>query len=665
MATETENIKDLKNWIDYSGAEPKVKEVYELLKQFMEAPEREEWLKQRKLNWDAVGKNIMWTADEEKELALTGQLPIVANECNKGVQASTAIATDNKPNINFLPRKGGSLYLSELCKRGHDLVWEQNRGQILLHQAVWECKTSGLTGMDSFFDRNKGIFGQARMDCLKPTGIYFDPNSTKSDYSDSDIIKAYPRTKKYIRDKYGKKITDDDMSFGRDMIVKSEEEGEKSTGLTSGDSYTMEDGKRDENTGEKQPKNIWEIEALLLRTRDEFIVTVTFAEGEPKTFRLRGSEEKEAKERINELYAEQGIVDVEMFQTKVVVRDQIIIVGKKIIEENENPYGEDPDGDPIQKINLLGHSLTDSAYPTCPTTFALPLNREKNKRKSQHVYATSIMNNPVIVEPANSTKWEGKPGTAGSRVMVDKNAGFPPQYLLGGVNTQDFMSYDIQLSKDIQDQYDTPDVVLGRAPVNRKDSSGKAIAYLQDLAGVMSKPFISKLEEFLERIGRANLAIMLQNWKRHQWEALLDEKDWEEWVPEDEKAAIEAQGMPQIGPDGMPMPQDQMQPQKPKGPSGEEIRARWMEAIDLLAPIEGEPNIDIMDFHIKVQAGSSMPTNRMAKQAEALEQVREGLLDPETYWEQTDSTLKDKVVPRLKTMNAMLAQQGAMGKKKK
>jgi hypothetical protein len=698
---DKENLEDLSDWIKNSGGDPKVKEVYELLRQYMDSPKRREWQEQRKKNWEAVGENKMWTDQEIKELESTGQLPIVANECNKGVQAATAIATDSKPIINFYPRKSESLYLAELVKRGHDLVWDQNRGRIVLHDAIYECKTSGLVAIDSYFDKNKGIFGKVVFEKLKPTGIYFDDNSEKSDYSDTDIIKAYPRTIRYIKSKYGDKVKDEDLSFGGELLGKTSEEEGKSTGLTAGDSYTLPDAKGSpDEAGSKQPKNIWEIEALLLETRDEFIVTVEFNDySDPLVFRVEGKT-KEAEyegaegagkllEIFEELHISQEQVEarlerkidetlleiikkVEIYPTKVEIRVQRIIVGKKLIEENINPYGEDPDGDPVLKINILGHSLTDSAYPTCPTTFALPINREKNKRRSQWIYTTSVLNNPPRIEPANKVKWEGKPGTPGAVAKVDTNSPFPPSYMQGGVtNTQDYMAHDIQLSKDIQDQFDTPDVVRGKMPVNKKDASGRAIAYLQDLAGVMSKPFISKEEDWLERWGRANFAVMIKNWKRHQWEALLDEKDWEEWIPEAEKAKLEAPVMPEMpgamglepgNPNMMSAPGQPEAVPQPQKPSGEEIRQRWKDAIDLLCPLEGDSKIDVMDFNIKVAAGSSMPTNRMAKQAEALEQFNAGLLDPETYWEQTDSTLKDKVVPRLKAAAAMGAMMG--GKRK-
>ena len=99
-------------------------------------------------------------------------------------------------------------------------------------------------------------------------------------------------------------------------------------------------------------------------------------------------------------------------------------------------------------------------------------------------------------------------------------------------------------------------------------------------------------------------------------------------------------------------------------PSEQYVKSKWDEALDMVCPAEGQPSIDIMDINIKVTAGSSMPTSRMAKNAEALEQVKLGLLDPESYWETVDDARKDKVIPRLKqqqkaAIEAEIAKKGA------
>jgi hypothetical protein len=634
--------------ISTSGLSEKVAEVYKLLARFKKDPARVEWLKNRQRNWEAVAENKMWEPKELEALADAEQDAIVVNKCNKGVQASAAIATNQKPEIKVNPRKGGSLYVSELLKRGIDLVEDQNSFLDVQYEIVEECKISGLGCSDVWYNRNKGLFGKIIIEAENPEHIYFGSDSRKIDFSDTPIIKAILRDREYIKDKYGDKITDADMAYTGN--VPADKETGTSSAITGADNYAEPTSEGTTDGKEEQPvKNVWEIEASLLKTVDEFIATVTAKGVDPIVKRYR--KDKNTKAQIQEgVLAEvmtnpafaqipPEAIKIDLLDTKVEIRVHRLIVGKKLIkqknsdgvevDEIENPYGEDMDGDPVLKINLLKHSNTKTAYPTCPTTFALPINREKNKRRSQHIYLTSKLNHPTLLE-IGSVSWTGKPGGLNSRAKLAQGA--QVSYLQGQVNAQDYLIHDQQCDKDIDDQYDTPDVIRGRNPENAKDQSGRAIAYLQDYGGIMSAPFMRKFEAFDVRTGRSVIAAMLRYWKRHQWEALIDETDWKEWLPDEDRNKMMQQS--QDGSDLMP--------------KEAYVKAQWERALDIVCPLEGKPSIDIMDLEIKVTAGSSMPTSRMAKNAEALEEMKLGALDKETYWEIKDSTLKDKVIPRLK-----------------
>jgi len=643
----------------------KVEEVYKLLARYMKSTARSTWLKNRTRNWEAIAENKMWEPKELDALEEAEQDAIVVNKCNKGVQASAAIATNQKPEIKVYPRKGGSLYVSELLKRGVDQVEDQNSFLDIQFDAVEESKISGLASIDVWFNRNKGLFGKIIIENQNPENIYFDEDSRKIDYSDTHLIKAIKRSVEYIKDKYGDLVTEEDMRFSG--TLPDDAKGGKSSGVTGKDNYAIPESEgASKDTKEDAPiKDVWEIEAMLLKTVDEFISTVSVQGMEPiiKRYRKDQNSKKEIEAGIiaevmaNPLYAEvpPEAIKVDLLETKVEIRVHRIIVGKKLIkqkdadgnelEEIENPYGEDPDGDPVLKLNLLKHSNTKTAYPTCPTTFALPINREKNKRRSQHVYLTSKLNHPTLIEKGD-VKWKGKPGGLNSRATLAQNASV--QYLQGQVNANDFLVHDRQCDQDIDDQYDTPDVIRGRNPQNSQDQSGKAIAYLQDFGGVMSAPFIRKYEAFIVRIGRSALSAMLKYWKRHQWEALIDDTDWKEWLPDEQRAQL----------------QQQSQGQTDLKPNEQYVKDQWTKALDRICPVEGDPDIDIMDIDIKVTAGSSMPTSRLATEASNLEKVKMGLLDPETYWEQTDNSLKDKVIPRLKAQqeNAMQMEIAKKGK---
>ena len=85
---------------------PLVLRSYEALGNSKEDTKRLKWKRNRDQAWEAV-ENEMYTGDEKKEMRKEGMIPLVINKIQKGVQGSTAIATDNKPDIKILPLGGG------------------------------------------------------------------------------------------------------------------------------------------------------------------------------------------------------------------------------------------------------------------------------------------------------------------------------------------------------------------------------------------------------------------------------------------------------------------------------------------------------------------------------------------------------------------------------
>ncbi len=284
--------------INAAGLPEKVAEVYKYLARYMKSPARKDWLKNRTRNWEAVAENKMWEPKELDALAEADQDPIVVNKCNKGVQASAAIATNQKPEIKVNPRKGGSLYISELLKRGIDLVEDQNGFLDIQHDAVEETKISGLGAIDVWFNRNKGLFGKICIENQNPENIYFDQDSRKIDYSDTHLVKAILRDKEYIKDKYGDAVSEEDMRFTGNLPADTK--GGTSSALTGKDNYAepSSTGTAKDTKDDPPVKDIWEIEAMLLKTVDEFIATITVEGLEPLVKRYR--KDQNTKDTIRE-----------------------------------------------------------------------------------------------------------------------------------------------------------------------------------------------------------------------------------------------------------------------------------------------------------------------------------------------------------------------------
>lgn len=597
---------DLKLIYQDKTVDSKVLNVYRKLKKYKEASARATWLEKRKKAWDLVGNNELWDDDEKDAIRKAGQIPFVINKCNKGVQGSSAIVTDSKPEVKFHPVGAGDLYVAELLRRGFDHVWSKNDGNDATYEVVEESKVGGMGFFDVKHNKNKGLFGRIEFGESPPDTIYFDPESRKRDYSDTDIIKAQLRTKSYIRDNY-EDITDDDLSFVSSL--SGDDEG-KSSGLTAGDNYA--EGENDDIPDiNAEPKTVWEIEAWLLETVKEYrIVTMDDKTGKVSTT----SWDKKPKE-------EDIPKGAKVIPLTIEKRKQCIIVGKKLIESKMNPYGVDADGDPIIPIIGLKSQKTLTAYAASPTFFALDINKEKCKRRQQFIAAAAQEINSPIIESIG-TKWIGEPGTPLSRVQMPKNDPREPHRMKGGgTNMMAFVTLENQADDDINDQYDLQDVMRGKAPKGQENSSGRMILALQDLGGMMSKPFLRALESTLVRLAKVVVIIQLRNWPRYMWERLLEPAEMMTWTP-----------------DGNQEPD-------------EKIRAKWIAALDKISPQDTskESSLSLLDFDIRLTAGSSMPTNRMAKMQIAME-LSGGvpLYDREAALEYIDDPNKDKIVERMK-----------------
>ena len=621
------------------GINPKVSEVYRSLKQYAEAKPRQDWLKRRKEAWKAAIDNEMWTDQEEKEMKDMGQVPLVINRLNKGIQGSAAIITDSKPAIQAHPVGSGDLYVAELLKRAVDYVWERNQGNDVIYDGVMEAKIGGLAFFDVCHDPSLGMFGRCNFEECPPDDIYFDAESRTRDYSDTHLIKAKLRTKSYIKDRYDN-ITDDDLKFADE--IKELKEGATSSGITGGDNYA-EGLKADQpSITAEEERNIWEIEAWMLKVVSEFWVMI--GPDEAGQFRR-----EVYKNKARAVLAQEALGNAVLWPRKVQKRVLRHIVGKKLIpqmdqgqevDERENPYGIDADGVPVMPLISLPHQRTLTAYPMSPTNYAIDINREKNKRRSQFIFMASMDSNAPIMEPEGKVKWTGNPGTPGSRGKYAQDVAPGAVYRLtgGGMNTINFIQLEAKADADIDDQYDLHDVMRGKLPPGSENIAGRTVLALQDMGGMMSKPFLRALESAMVRLAKVIVTIILQTWQRNQWERLIEEDEIRTWMPDKEKTRI------------------------PEGQTPDEamIQSRWMQALNLIRPqdLTKPPGIGLIDMDVRITAGSSMPTNRIARAGMAIEMAKAGIYDAEAALEYIDDPQKDKVTARMKQREQQMIMAG-------
>jgi hypothetical protein len=456
------------------------------------------------------------------------QIPVAINDCAKGIQGSAAVATANKPGISVRPIGQSDLYVAELLKRGFDFVWGQNQGGMELFDVVKECKAGSLGVFEAKFDESKGKFGKIVFISDNPLDYYFSKKSRKPDKSDSHLIKAHLITREDAKEMYD--VTDDDLSFKAAPV--DEETGKSSAGRPGEDEYARmeaeKQGESRDNQDEESKADIWEIEAWLIKKQKSFSVIVVW---EGKTEKYDFDTAKEAKAEIERLsaYADLGLTAT--YKEKITeVRAQRIIVGKKLISEETNPFGLDSDGDPVVPKIIMGHDRSYSGFFTCPTYRAIEISRSRNKRRSQAIYVISKNIDAPIMMP-EGCKWEND-DVHGDVLRVPRDAAYPPSRLLPGTTSGELMAMEQRDELALNDEYDMQEVMKGKTPPGV--DAAKAIMALQDQAGMMSLPFVSLEEYTIIKLAKVLYSMMLKHWPRAMWEQLIDPEEWGSWQPEKE-----------------------------------------------------------------------------------------------------------------------------------
>ncbi|MFA6290174.1 MAG: hypothetical protein WC637_00255 [Victivallales bacterium] len=652
--------------ISTSGAVPEVIEVYRLLKRYKEDPARVDWERDvYKRGWDvAFGKqDAMWTEDEKQAMTDKKQIPIAINDCAKGIQGSCAIATANKPGIQVKPIGSSDLYVSELIKRAFDFGWGQNDGNAVIFEGVLESKVGSCGWFDVYWDESKitkWSTGKIVIKSDDPLEYYFDKKSKRPDKRDSHIIKAHLITRNYAKDNYD--VTDDDLDFK--PVSQDEEPGKSSAGSPGEDEYArMESEKaakdtRSDEPGEDEKADVWEIEAWLIKKIKTFcLYSIDDRTGELNKFEFKTRKEAEnALLKLHEIkqgmaiaQSQQDGIEPQVFtiedvgkikEIRLEKRVQRIIVGKKLISEEANPYGTDSDGDPVVPKIPIPHDRSASGFFVGPTYRAIEITRSRNKGRMQAKYIlTQNLTAPIV--RTEGSKWL-RDKVHGDELVVDKGVPFRPFRLLPGATTGELMAMDQRDEIAINDEYDMSDVMKGKLPPGA--DSGKVVIALQDQAGMMSTPFIGqRVEGCIVKIAKVMLAIMLKHWTRQMWERLIEPDERTTWQPDKEKKINQDTG-------------------EPEAPPPDEISLKWEQALELIRPADPTkpPGIELDELDIKITAGSTMPTNRMAKSMMAIEKVNAGIYDAEAALDYDDDPNKERIIARMRQKEQAMMQAGMM-----
>jgi hypothetical protein len=623
--------------LEKTDAPKEVIEVYKRVKaDLIDDADRKTWERIRKRCWSAAypldpnKEDSIWTAKEREEMTNRGQIPIQVNDLARDIQGASALITSKSPGLNFLPIGSSDLYIAELFKRGWDFVINGNQGAVTFYDFIKEKNIGNLAVLEAKHDPSLGIFGKIIIQDIDPTTYYFSKDSKQRDHSDVSFGKAHLVTKDYALETYDD-LKETDLQFT--AIKKEESEGDVPDHKTGMDNYAV-DTNEEQTTDpdEKEPEDIWEIEDWEFKKEKEIWVMI------PDSKETYGYKRKIYK-NYSDIEADGWILDPDKKTAKdtmgvvalvwkriVTKRIQRIIVGKKMISKVVNPLGIDTEGAPVLPLIALQEDRTLNGYPTGKTARALELNRAANKRRMQSIYLASKNIDALKLFPAG-IKWivDEKHG---DYVEVPKDAAFAPTQM-GPVNTSAELINLLQVdTQSIHDEYQINDIIQGKIPAGQNNMAHRTVLSLTEMVGVISSPGVLTFESALVRLGKAVAALMLMVWPRPMWERLIEPDELGTWTPDKEK--------PQTDEKGQPIP-----------PQASVVQQKWKDAIDKLTGENGQTKTDLIDIDVKIIAGSTQPTNRMAKAGVAMEMVKAGIYDPQAALDYTDDPKKDEITERM------------------
>jgi hypothetical protein len=653
-----DKVIDLKR-IENSDAPAEVLEVYKRVKRdFVDDADRKTWQENRRKNWAAaypldLEKDGIWTAEEKEKMIAKGMIPIAKNYLARDIQGSSALITSKSPGLLFMPIGEGDLYVAELFKRGWDYIVSSNDLSVILYDWVKEKNIGNLGVIEAKYNPSLGIFGKIVILDMDPTTYYFDKRSKTRDHSDVCFGKAHQVTKNYALETY-EDLTEEDLKF-TPISKDKDDTGSVPDGKPGQDAYAVDTNESNGQSGpednDDDKENIWEIEDWEYKREREIWLMIpdeSQAYGfERKVYKDNAAITKDGwevsadkKQATKAQPPQMAVVDASgvpvpipvppiqalLWPRLVTKRIQRIVIGKKMVSKTVNPLGVDAEGAPVLPIITLQADKTLQGYPTGPTSRALESNRAHNKRDMQAIYIASKNVDPPWTMPAGC-KWV-KDEIHGDYIEVSKDAAFPPTPHGPQNNSSEVMNLAQKDQQDIHDEYGINDIIQGKIPVGQSNMAHRTVLALQEMVGVISSPSVLTFEGALVKLGRAVAALMLMVWPRPMWQRLIEAEEMGTWQPDKEK---------QVDKDGTPM--------KPEAGA---INQKWNDALDKLTGENGKVKTDLIDIDVKIFAGSTQPTNRMAKRGEAIELVKAGIYDQEAYLDYTDDPKKDEITERRK-----------------
>ena len=164
--------------------DPRALQNEELYRQWRDA--RSEWDTEARKDIDFYLGNH-FTNDESDELAQRNQADIPMDRVSSAIEKFKAVLTSRPPAFTITPREDSDVQVATLWRSIMGYVWEKSDGDWQMKQAIQDYAVTGMGYMYAYIDRESDFGrGDVKFTYLDPFRVYASPSSRDRWFSDSD-----------------------------------------------------------------------------------------------------------------------------------------------------------------------------------------------------------------------------------------------------------------------------------------------------------------------------------------------------------------------------------------------------------------------------------------------------------------------------------------------
>ena len=333
-------------------------------------------------DWDSEARKDIdfylgnhFTSDESDELQSRNQADVPMDRVSSAVEKFKAVLTSRPPAFTITPREDSDVQVASVWRTIISYIWQISDGDSQMKQAIHDYATTGLGYLYAYVDRESDFGkGDVKFTYLDPFRVYVSPSSRNRWYDDSDgiiistvltgeqVINLYPELDDVVDPITGEKSD----GLLRSISEYAEYNGEDYPSAQNKNSMTVFTPAEVKDKDFMQVKK-YQILERFYKIKVAFYHVVNIQDGDELVL----SEEEFAQfSEENKEVLESGFFEIaQVFQTRVKVCASIgeIVLYEDILNSN------------IYPIVPLPNVWTGTPYPKSDVSRARPMQRLLNK----------------------------------------------------------------------------------------------------------------------------------------------------------------------------------------------------------------------------------------------------------------------------------------------